>query len=712
MTAGGFNEARAALAELERQGRTFVLEHEAKEILHTYGIPVIQDHFCTSEEEALKAARVVGYPVVVKVVSPQISHKSDVRGVRVGVASEDELRQCYREMTAGIVERLDAASILGVLIEPVAKGCEIFIGTSRDPHFGPLMMFGLGGVFVEVLKDISYGLAPLTPSEAERMVREIRGRPILQGVRGGRGVDDGVLVDVLVKVSHFVTDFPQVEEMDINPLFAEGNRAVVTDARLLLGQATAQESENHQRLDLEKLFFPRSVAVVGATTERYNRGRVWLKRVQEAGYKGNLYVVSRREQVDHWPTYQRISDIPELVDLVMLEVGRDAVPSVLQDCVARGVPWVSIHASGFSDTGTDAGVELERQLHSVVKDTTTGFIGPNAMGPYCPESGIIPGDVTMASGEVAIVSQSGVTFLAFGKVAKEKGFGISKGISYGSEGDARVDGFLNYLAEDPKTKIVAIYIEGVRDGASFLGSLKKLAARKPAIVLKGGVTDAGARAVASHSGAMAGRGEVWPAVFRKAGAIQADNLEEMVDLVLGFLHLGNITGNRLCIVTPSGGAAVMYSDACFRAGFQLPTLREESRANIKNALPPGTNVKNPVDVAQGYFRHEVMQQVLSLVAADQNIDFILFHLPMDVFISTVEHAPWIEEKFFGYLLCGKNHAKPFMVVLPYTVADGKRAEIEQYLLRNGIAVFPTVERALKVVSKLQAYSSVQQDMGV
>jgi acyl-CoA synthetase (NDP forming) len=317
----------------------------------------------------------------------------------------------------------------------------------------------------------------------------------------------------------------------------------------------------------------------------------------------------------------------------------------------------------------------------------------------------------MTSGEVAIVSQSGVTFLALGKVAKEKGFGISKGISYGSEGDARVNGFLNYLAEDPKTKIVAIYIEGVRDGASFLGSLKKLAARKPAIVLKGGVTDAGARAVASHSGAMAGRGEVWPVVFRKAGAIQADNLEEMVDLVLGFLHLGNITGNRLCIVTPSGGAAVMYSDACFRAGFQLPTLREESRASIKNALPPGTNVKNPVDVAQGYFRHEVMQQVLSLVAADENIDFILFHLPMDVFISTVEHAPWVEEKFFGYLLCGKNHAKPFMVVLPYTVADGKRAEVEQYLLRNEIAVFPTVERALKVVSKLQAYSSVQQDMG-
>jgi len=375
VTAGGFNEARAALAELERQGRTFVLEHEAKEILHTYGIPVIQDHFCTSEEEALKAARVVGYPVVVKVVSPQISHKSDVRGVRVGVASEDELRQCYREMTAGIVERLDAASILGVLIEPVAKGCEIFIGTSRDPHFGPLMMFGLGGVFVEVLKDISYGLAPLTPSEAERMVREIRGRPILQGVRGGRGVDDGVLVDVLVKVSHFVTDFPQVEEMDINPLFAEGNRAVVTDARLLLGQATAQESENHQRLDLEKLFFPRSVAVVGATTERYNRGRVWLKRVQEAGYKGNLYVVSRREQVDHWPTYQRISDIPELVDLVMLEVGRDAVPSVLQDCVARGVPWVSIHASGFSDTGTDAGVELEELDLLALDDDRTDGVG-------------------------------------------------------------------------------------------------------------------------------------------------------------------------------------------------------------------------------------------------------------------------------------------------------------------------------------------------
>src|SRR5574341_543899 len=254
VTVGGFNEARAVLAGLERQGRTFVLEHEAKKILQAYGIPVIQDHFCASEEESLKAARAVGYPVVVKVVSPQISHKSDVGGVRVGVSSEDELRHCYQEMRVGIGERLDAASILGVLIEPVAKGREIFIGTSRDPQFGPLMMFGLGGVFVEILKDISYGLAPLTASEARRMIRDIKGYPILQGARGGRSVDEGVLIDVLVKVSRFLADFPQVEEMDINPLFAEGEKAVVTDARLHLGQAPAHESENDQRLDLEKLF--------------------------------------------------------------------------------------------------------------------------------------------------------------------------------------------------------------------------------------------------------------------------------------------------------------------------------------------------------------------------------------------------------------------------------------------------------------------------
>ena len=697
------SEVEEILAKVRGDKSNLIPEYDAKKILRAFGISTIEDHFCSSEEECLRAARQVGYPVAVKVVSPEISHKSDVGGVKVGVLSDDELIRCYREMRERVARRVPGASISGVLIEPVVKGHEVFVGVSRDSCFGPVMMFGLGGVLVEVLRDISYELAPLSTSEALRMIRGVRGYRILQGIRGGKPVDEDVLAGVLLKVSNLVTAYPQIEELDINPLVVEGSQAVAVDARLCVGQVYEQAQESYEDLDMEKLFSPRSVAVVGVTTERYNRARVWLKRVQEAGYKGKLYAVSRREQIDSWPTYKRVADIPEPVDLSMIEVGRDSVPSVLQDCVTKGVPWISIHSSGFSETGTSEGVELERQLCSIIRGAGTRFIGPNAMGPYCPESGIIPGDVMEESGEVAIVSQSGVTFLALGKVAKEKCFGVSRGVSYGSGADVRIHHFLEYLVRDAQTKIVAVYLEGVRDGSSFLGSLRKLAALKPTIVLKGGMTDLGARAAASHSGAMAGRGEAWSAVFKKAGAVQAETMEEMIDLLVGFLYCRNVTGKRVCIIGPSGGSAVMYADVCFRSGFQLPTLGEQTQANIKNGLPAGTSAKNPVDVAQGYFRHELMAEVLAQVAGDDNVDFILFHIPMDVFITTVERAPWVEEKFLGYVVNAKKNAKPFIVLLPYTVNDGKRAEIEQSLLRNKIAVFPTPERALKVVSKLQTY---------
>jgi acetyl-CoA synthetase (ADP-forming) len=216
------------------EGRSFVLEPEAKEILRAYGVPTAKGRLCTTLEEALAAAREIGYPLAMKIVSPQVLHKTEMGGVKVNISSDEALREAHQAMLASVGSRVGQEAIRGVLVEAMARGHEVIIGASRDPQFGPLLMFGLGGIFVEILKDVSYRLAPIEPFEAQEMIREIKAYPLLAGARGGDPVDEGVLGAVLVRVSRLVDDFREIKELDLNPTFVEGSQVVVADARIII----------------------------------------------------------------------------------------------------------------------------------------------------------------------------------------------------------------------------------------------------------------------------------------------------------------------------------------------------------------------------------------------------------------------------------------------------------------------------------------------
>ncbi|MBI2987023.1 MAG: acetate--CoA ligase family protein [Deltaproteobacteria bacterium] len=698
---------------LSLQEGALLTEPIAKEILRAVGIRTPSGRICLTKDEAVSAARQIGYPIVLKVVSPQIPHKSDAGGVVIGLTSEEAVAAGFDGILNAVRRYKPDAEIRGILVEHVALGLELIVGATRT-DFGPLLLFGLGGIAVELMRDVSYRLAPLERREALNMIREIRAFPLLQGFRGQPGVDIDALADILVCVSRLVAEYPEIRELDINPLFAKEAELVVADARIIVDDLTQEEAHTDFRTDLpdeniSSLFAPRSIAVVGATTGRYNRGRAWLKRVEQAGYKGNLYAVSRKEQVEHWPTFPSVSDIPERPDLVMVEVGSETVSSIARECVKLEVPWLSVHASGFGETGTEEGVQRLRSLQAIVEGTKTHLIGPNALGPYSPASGIIPSEVSKKPGHLALLSQSGVTFLGLGKIALEKDLGISKGISYGSEAGVTVDAFLSFLARDDETEIVAMYLEGVRRPRPFVAALERLAKVKPVIVLKGGMTAAGARAAASHSGALAGSAEAWRAAFVKARAVQAETFEELIDLIVAFTHIRRRTGKRVGLITPSGAAAVTYADACNREGFVLPELEPKTQERIRALLPPGTNPRNPVDVAQGYFKREIMQGIFSAIAEDENISLLVFHLAMDVYATTTEYAPLAGEKFLQTLVEAKAHGKPLAVVLPYTVADHKRAELERLLLSESIPVFASMDRCLKALAKVLFYREVSVD---
>ncbi len=228
-------EPREIVAKAKEEGRNVLLEHEAKELIASYGIPVTKIRLVGSEDEAVEAAREIGFPVVLKIVSPDVIHKSDVGGVKVNLKTEEEVRSAYRSILESVKERVPNARITGILVQEFApQGLELIIGLIRDPQFGPTVMFGLGGIFVEVYRDVSFRVAPLTEYDADSMMKEIKAYKLLTGFRGMEPVDLEALRDALVKVGQIGLDLEEIAEMDLNPVIAYPRGIKVVDARIIL----------------------------------------------------------------------------------------------------------------------------------------------------------------------------------------------------------------------------------------------------------------------------------------------------------------------------------------------------------------------------------------------------------------------------------------------------------------------------------------------
>lgn len=233
------SKPRDRITEAVKEGRTVMTVDESRDILNLCGIPINKSGLAADSDEAVKLANEIGYPVVMKIVSPQIIHKTEVGGVVVNIGSDNELKKSYDEMIERAKSKVPDAEITGVLLEEMVKGSELIVGTTEDPQFGPMIMFGIGGVFVEVYKDVSFRLIPITAGDAQDMLNEIKGKAILAGVRGLPAASTEQLVDILTKVSTFVEENPEVSEMDINPLIATEKGLIAVDARIIL-----KEDEN------------------------------------------------------------------------------------------------------------------------------------------------------------------------------------------------------------------------------------------------------------------------------------------------------------------------------------------------------------------------------------------------------------------------------------------------------------------------------------
>ena len=373
--------------------------------------------------------------------------------------------------------------------------------------------------------------------------------------------------------------------------------------------------------DLRPFFEPRSIAIIGAR-RKPGFGFGLSLFLEKLGFGEKLYLVTPTPGPLHGrPVYAKVDDLPEPVDLGIVIVPAPATPEVLAACGRRGIRHLILENAGFAETGPE-GAALEERCRELVRKLGLRVIGPNCVGLVNTRNRFASTQVMLeclAPGAVGIIAQSGV----FGNILldwlPEEGVKISKAVTIGNRLDVNECDLLDYLAEDPETRVIALYLEGAKHGPRLLAALQRATAKKPVVVLKSGRTEAGRRATASHTGSLSGEDEIYDAVFRQAGAIRARSVQEMFDLAQALTTQPRMAGDRVGVVTSSGSLGALVIDACLDQGLRAADLSEETVARVRQGAPAWMNVRNPLDVGpSGQFK-----VALEAVLKDPGVDGVI-----------------------------------------------------------------------------------------
>ncbi len=455
---------------------------------------------------------------------------------------------------------------------------------------------------------------------------------------------------------------------------------------------------------LDRVFNPQCVAVVGdAEKQRF----LWLRA--ESTFKGKLYSVQvNPKEIEHIkalgiPNYTNLLDIPEHIDLVIVTVPRAAAPAVLEDCIRKGVTAAHFFTAGFTETDTEEGKRLERLLAERAKQANFYLIGPNCMGIFNPQVGIrqMDGQYTGVSGPVGFISQSGTHAVTFSLEAHLQGLDINKSVSFGNGIVLDSPDYLDYFGSDPDIEAIGMYLEGVKDGRRFLKVLREVAARKPVVIWKGGRTDEGGRAIASHTGSLAVPQAIWDAAVRQAGAIKVRSLEELIDTLKALLYLSPVHGNRVAIAGGSGGQSVAVTDVFAEAGLNVPLLTQKSYDEFATFFSLiGGSYRNPVDT--GNPNRRFLKRIMEILERDANIDNLV------LLLWTVGRGPTPEQldQTSSIIEVRKETSKPVMAILPFSSAhEGMRQALEviQKLQDGGIPAFFSLERGARALKNALDY---------
>jgi acyl-CoA synthetase (NDP forming) len=464
--------------------------------------------------------------------------------------------------------------------------------------------------------------------------------------------------------------------------------------------------------NLHRALHPRAVAVVGA---RRLDDYMWLRNMST--FAGPLYSVNIDEKelpgiADLGvPNYARLTDIPEPVDFVVVAVPRRAAPIVLKDAIAKGVAGVAMFTAGFAETGEAEGLQLQQTIVELARAADIALIGPNCMGLYHPKMGL-RNHIEQPAGEagnVGFISQSGTHAINFSLYGASQGLKLSKVMSYGNGVVLDSPDLLEYLLHDPETTIIGMYIEGVRDGRRLFEVLKRLPPQKPLLIWRGGQTAAGSRATASHTASLAQSGEIWDALFRQTGARRVDSLEEMVDTIKALQFLPPSTGQRLGLVTMTGGPSVVITDTFARVGLDIPPLTAASYERFQGFFNTiGGSCKNPIDMGMNW-AGESFRDIMQVLLEDPNIDAVVNDLPLTFLYRRMARQPDFKTRLFAtFDEMRQRYAKPLLAVVGFSPFEKEEVDLRRELLQAGIPAFHNFERAARAFKHASEYHRFRQ----
>ena len=595
---------RRLLDTAKAEGRTSLTAPEAKELCDLYGIPVPREGVARSADDAVRLAEGMGFPVVMKIVSPQILHKTEAGGVLVGVPDADAVRDGYKT----IMERARAydpkAELIGVQVQQMVKGgTEVIVGSITDQSFGKLVAFGLGGVLVEVLKDITFRLAPVTREDALSMLDGIQAADMLKGVRGGKPVDRATLADLIVNVSRLVDEVPEIVELDLNPVFAREDGAIAADVRVVLdfeAKTPRYRPEPDQIVrQMNRIMKPDAVAVIGASLEDGKIGNSVMKNLINGGYKGKIYPIHpKADDILGYKAYRSVKDVPGDIDVAVFAIPAKFVAQALTEVGEKRIPGAVLIPSGFAETGN---VEGQDAIVEIARKYDVRLMGPNIYGFYYTPKNLCatfctPYDV---QGKAALSSQSGGIGMAIIGFSRSAKMGVSAIVGLGNKSDIDEDDLLYFFEQDDNTQVVAMHCEDLKDGRAFADAAKRVSKTKPVVVLKAGRTSMGARAASSHTGALAGNDKIYEDVLAQSGVVRARSLQDLLQFARGIPVLPTPKGENVVIITGAGGSGVLLSDACVDNGLSLMAMPPDLDTAFRKFIPPFGAAGNPVDITGG-----------------------------------------------------------------------------------------------------------------
>jgi acyl-CoA synthetase (NDP forming) len=619
-------------------------------------------------DEIADACSPLTYPVAVKGIAPALVHKSDAGAVRLNLASADDASAAAAAMQNAVGTQ--GIALDGFLVEEMAPaGHEVIVGGFNDPQFGPAVMVGLGGVFVEVFADVAFRLCPIDRADAEEMLAELTATPILEGARGGVAASKNALIDVLLRVGGsdglMIRFQNQIQELDINPLIVSGNGAVAADARIVLKTGTDSQPQNAPPADdadairarFAALFTPNLMAVIGASTNRPNRANLAIDQLLTYGFDREKLIAIHptATELDGLKAYPSFADTPAPVDYAYVAIPGAGVPDLLRQAKGR-LRFAHVTSSGFTESGNDA---LQQDLVAAVRESGVRVLGPNCNGGYSPRGGLtFCYDALPDKGSVGVILQSGGLGVDTIRRGNHRGLRFSGVMTVGNCADIGPEDLLEFYFADPETRVVGMYLEGVKDGRRMFDLLRNRAPIKPVVILKGGRSDLGQSAAVSHTGALAGDDRIWQALSRQTGAILAETFDEFIDKLLALQCLTprpDRPTTEAVLFGNGGGTSVLGVDTFARAGITVAPFRQSTVDMLDAlALDPGATYTNPVDAPRPVLisnEGRDAETVLRTIFEQESPQMVVMHINMSVIVSQADDG---DELMVNFLDAGER----------------------------------------------------------